>query len=193
MSNGWCTLWTMQRCEIYSRNDWTEVRKGILIQPLSFLKSLNNPFQSLSIVCCISSHLQCFGVACVTLIFAVFCFSFVTLRRIIKLFWNSEMRFPSPGLRIIMSPSASSNGEPLLDPELNWACWTKRSPRLDLTSLSESPRYWRVRLRRDLALVLADARLGGLERFDSFFLSSADLLPVILENSPNKGRLKGAL
>jgi len=71
------------------------------------------------------------------------------------------MGFPSPGLRIIISPSASSNGKLILDPELNRACWTKRSPRFDLTSLSESPRNWRTRLRRDLAHVLADARLGG--------------------------------
>ena len=94
---------------------------------------------------------------------------------------------------MIMSPSASSNGKLILDPELNRTCWTKRSTRFDLTSLSESPRNWRTRLRRDLALVLADARLGGSERFDSFFLSSPDLLTVILGNSPNKARFKGAL
>ena len=105
MSNGWCALGTMHWCEIYSRNDWTIVRKGILIQPLpcqyppwNLWTIILNPFQ---LLVAFLRNFQCFGVACVTVIFAVFCFSFVTLRRKIKLLWNGGIGFPTPGLCIL--------------------------------------------------------------------------------------------
>jgi len=141
---------------IDSRNDWTVVRKGILIQPLSSLKSLNNPFQSLSIGCCISSHFPMLWGCLRHRHFrrVLLLLRYVAQKNQVIMKWRNRIPYSRTVYTVIVSTSASSNWKPILHPEFNRVFWTKRSPRLDLTSLSKSPRNWRSKLRRDVASTL---------------------------------------